>query len=146
MNTTSPGTEVSKTKSVLCTIGMIVAIVTILAIASALAFRLMEMDSGHKDSNILHNIIDPGDHKETAAERTRLWTLALVDLGLAIASAIFAIAAGRTRSIIVTTGFVLVGIATCAVAFFLAWPLGALTALIPIMAISTLPMARHAGS
>ena len=139
MGTNNTHASLGKTRSIICTIDMIFALLTILAIASALAIRLLEMDDPKDKSSFPFNIISIeslGDSKDDeAAARQHLWILALADLALAIASAAFAFAAGRARNLAPVTLMLVLGGGTTAVAFMLAWQLGAIASMIPVMGI-----------
>lgn len=150
MGTNDTHASLGKTRSIVCTIGMIFALLTILAIASALAIRLLEMDDPKDKSSFPFNMLSIdslGDSQgDEAAARQRLWILALADLALAIASAAFAFAAGRARNLAPVTLMLVLGGGTTAVAFMLVWPLGAIASMIPVMGIVAYALTRAQGS
>ena len=136
-----------KIRTIVCSIGVVCALLTILCIASALAVRLLEMGDPGEAKTFPFNLFQFGpsdaELKHDSAVKSELWVLAILDAVLALASTIMAIAAIRTHS--KTIGFIVIalGIATTAVAFLLAWPLGILSSIIPITAIIAMMM-RHA--
>ena len=136
-----------KIRTLICSIGVISALLTILCIASALAVRLLEMGDPGEAKSFPFNLFQFGpsdaELRHDSAVKTKLWVLAIVDATLALASTIMAIAAIRTHSKSIGITVIILGIATTAVAFMLAWPLGILSAIIPIAAIIAMMM-RHA--
>ena len=82
----------SKAKTIISMIGMIFALLTILAISVALTIRLLDMGDP-KETGSLFKILHLGEKAVEAdhAARIQLWVLAFVALGLAIASAVLAI-------------------------------------------------------
>ena len=138
-------TDKCKTRSVLCTIAMIFGILTIVAITTALAIRLLEMGDPKEAENSLFGFLHLNDDVIEAdkAERRLLWIFAFVDLALAIASTGLAVAASRTHSITIMILLLVLGCGTAAVAFYMAWPLGILAAVIPVTAAIALPMSRN---
>lgn len=131
-----------KSRSVVCTIGMIFALLTILAIASALAIRLLELGDPKESSSFPFNLLSLDSMVDSSGDdtavRKHLWILAVADLVLAIASASLAFVAGRATSLGPVLTMLVLGIGTAAVAFMLAWPLGAIASVIPLMAIISL--------
>ena len=136
-----------KIRTIVCSIAVICALLTILCIASALAVRLLEMGQPGESNAFPFNLFhfEPSDAKlkHDSAVRMELWVLAILATLLALASTIFAIAAIRTHSKSIGIILVFLGIATTVFGFLLAWPLGILTSIIPIMAIIAMLM-RHA--
>ena len=138
----SPDRSSSKTRSVLCVVGLVAALVAILALASALAIRLLELGDPQDQSSFPFNLFQFGPSDEALEAnrrmRTSLWTLALVNLFLTGASAVFALVVNRTNSRVLSILFVLLGAGSCGASFLLAWPLGIITAVIPASAIPVL--------
>lgn len=136
-----------KIRTIICSIAIICALLTILTIASALAVRLLEMGTPSDTKSFPFNLFEfqesDAELKHNSAVRIELWTLTILDAALALASAIMAIAAISTHSKSVGLVLILLGIATTTIGFILAWPLGILTSIIPIMAIIAMLM-RHA--
>tara|TARA_Y100000589_G_C27178267_1_gene639682 strand:+ start:1929 stop:2393 length:465 start_codon:yes stop_codon:yes gene_type:complete len=136
-----------KIRTLVCSIGIICALLTILCIASALAVRLLEMGDPGDAKSFPFNLFQFGpsdaELKHDSAVRTRLWVLAIVDATLALASTIMGIMAIRTHSKSVGIGVITLGVATTVIAFLLAWPLGILSSIIPLTAIIAMLM-RHA--
>ncbi len=136
-----------KIRTIVCSIGVICALLTILCIASALAVRLLEMGDPGEAKSFPFNLFqfEPSDAelKHDSEIKSQLWILAILDAALALASTIMAIAAIRTHSKSIGITVIVLGIATTVVAFMLAWPLGILSSIIPITAIIAMLM-RHA--
>lgn len=133
-----------KVRTVLCLIAMVCGILTVVAISSALAIRLMEMgDPKESGWSPLHFLSwNEASVEADKTERRWLWILAFADLAFAIASSVLAIAAARTHSITIILLLLGLGLGTTVAAFYLVWPLGILAAVIPIMALCVLPMSK----
>lgn len=136
--------KAGKTRTVVCSIAIVCALLTILAIASALAVRLLEMGDPGEAKSFPFNLFDFGpsdaELEHDTSIRTRLWVLAILDAVLALASTFLSITAIRTHSIAVGSAFILVGIGAAIIGFLLAWPLGILTTIIPVMAVIAMAM------
>ena len=135
-----------KIRTIACSIAVICGLLTILCIASALAVRLLELgepgDSGTFPFNLFHFEPSDAELKHDSAVRNRLWILSISNALLALASTILAIAAIRTHSMSIGILLLCLGIATTVVGFLLAWPLGMLTSIIPLMALIALLIRR----
>ena len=144
MSTDQTSTGKCRTRSILCSIGIVFGVLTIVAITTALAIRLLEMGEPKGSQTSLFNFLHLNDAAIEADkhERRILWILAFVDLGLAIASTGLAVAASRTHSLTIMVLLLLFGAATTAVALYLVWPLGILAAILPITAAIALPMSK----
>ncbi|MDG2422962.1 MAG: hypothetical protein P8M22_03180 [Phycisphaerales bacterium] len=134
-----------RARSILCSIAMVFGILTIVAITTALAIRLLEMGDPNEAGKSLFHFLHLNDAAVEAdkAQRKLLWIWAFVDLALALAATGLAVAAARAHSLTVVLLLFLFGAGTTVAAFFLAWPLGILAAVIPIMAALILPMSRN---
>ncbi|MAT82627.1 MAG: hypothetical protein CMJ29_13405 [Phycisphaerae bacterium] len=144
MNTEGTPTGQCRARSILCTVAMVFGILTIVAISTALAIRLLEMGEPKDAQDSLLGFLHLNDAAIEAdkAQRQLLWILAFVNLGLAIASTALAVAASRTHSLTIMMLLLIFGIGTTVVGFYLVWPLGALAAVVPICAAIGLPMSR----
>ena len=142
MNTEGTPTGQCRARSILCTVAMVFGILTIVAISTALAIRLLEMGEPKDAQDSLLGFLHLNDAAIEAdkAQRQLLWILAFVNLGLAIASTALAVAASRTHSLTIMMLLLIFGIGTTVVGFYLVWPLGALAAVVPICAAIGLPM------
>ena len=131
-----------KTQTVLCVIGLIASVLTVLAIASALAVRLLQLGDAEDPGSFPFNLLHMHAHQELMeadhANRFRLWSLAITALVLAIGSASLALASSRASTLKIPIILFVLGAGTCVTAFLLAQPLGLITAVIPLMALATL--------
>ena len=129
----------NKAKTALCVIALIASVLTVLAIASALAVRLLQLGDAEDPGSFPFNLIHMEAHQDAMeadhANRFRLWSLAISAFALAIGSAVLSLAASRTHSLTVSLLLVACGSGTCVVAFLLAWPLGLITAIIPLIGL-----------
>ena len=131
-----------KTQTVFCVIALIASVLTVLAIASALAVRLLQLGDAEDPGSFPFNLLHMHAHQELMeadhANRFRLWSLAISSLVLAIGSASVALAASRSSTLKIPIILFVLGAGTCVTAFLLASPLGLITAIIPLMAVATL--------
>ena len=131
-------------------IAVIASVLTVLAIASALAIRLLQLGDAEDPGSFPFNLLHMESHDEAMdadhANRVRLWSLAISSLVLAIGSAVLALAASRTNSLTVALLLIACGGGTCVVAFLLASPLGIITTIIPLMGLIVLIMKLARGT
>ena len=129
-----------KARNIIGSIAVICSLIMILAVGSALAIRLLEMGDDGKDQFFLLRMLDDHDPAADAAARNMLWVYAVGTCVLAIISAIFAIATARRHGITSPLILLLVSALMTFLSFMLAWPLGAVSALVPLTAIICLPL------
>ncbi|MCH2153589.1 MAG: hypothetical protein MK089_09650 [Phycisphaerales bacterium] len=139
-----------KAQTALCVIALIASVVTVLAVASALAVRLLQLGDAEDPGSFPFNLLHMESHDEAMeadhANRFRLWSLAISSLVLAIGSAVLALAASRSRSLTVSLLLIACGAGTCVVAFLLASPLGLISAIIPLIGVIVLIMKLARGT